>query len=84
MREINEKFQDYKDTTTLVTQMLETIAAERETGSKQVDKQDAQSFKTATKIINELSIEISKIESTEDIQKEKFKKELDKLIPVLL
>ena len=40
LKEINEKFQDYKDTSSLAQQMLEMIAHERETGIKTVTKED--------------------------------------------
>jgi hypothetical protein len=40
LKEINEKFQDYKDTSSLAQQMLEMIAHERETGIKSVAKED--------------------------------------------
>jgi hypothetical protein len=35
----------------------------------------------AKKQINELTSALSQVESTEEIQKERFKKELEKLIP---
>lgn len=41
-------------------------------------------FKDAQKIINQLSIEISRIETNEEMQKDRFKKELEALIPILL
>lgn len=64
--------------------MLETIASERETGVKQVTKDDGNLFKDAAKLINNLSAVIGQIEQQEEMEKERFKKELEKLIPVLL
>ena len=64
--------------------MLEVIAAERDTGPKVMNKEDALSLKNAQKIINDLTNELQKVESTEELQKDKFKKELDRLIPALV
>lgn len=64
--------------------MLEVIAAERDTGPKVMSKDDAASLKNAQKIINDLTNELQRVESTEETQKDKFKKELDRLIPALV
>ena len=64
--------------------MLETIAHEKETGVKQVTKEDNNLFKDSSKLINNLSAMIGQIEQQEEMEKERFKKELEKLIPVLL
>ena len=64
--------------------MHETSAHEKETGVKQVTKEDNNLFKDSSKLINNLSAMIGQIEQQEEMEKERFKKELEKLIPVLL
>lgn len=68
----------------LIEQMLEVIAQERENGPKTMSKDDAQSLKGAQKMINDLTNELQRVESTEETQKDRFKKELDRLIPELV
>ena len=64
--------------------MQTVLLMEKETGVKQANKEDAAQLKTATQQINILTNDIQKVESSEDVQKDRFKKELDKLIPALV
>lgn len=61
-----------------------TILNEKETGPKTGDKTEIANMTMAKKQINELTTALSQVESTEEQQKEKFKKELEKLIPELV
>lgn len=58
--------------------------SQKEGGSKQTNtKEDALLLKSCTQNINILTNDVQKVESSEDIQKDRFKKELDTLIPTL-
>ena len=83
-KEINEKFQVYRDTVTLVDDLINVLINTTENRSKIRTKEDEIEQKKASKLINELQGELQRVESTEEQQKEKFKKELDKLIPDLV
>ena len=61
---------------------MAVLISEKE-GTKQANKEDAANLKNAQQKINDLVNEINKVESSEEQQKEKFKKQLDSLIPKL-
>ena len=70
---INLKFQSVRDQVSLVEQFMTVLLQEKE-GNKQGNKEDAANLKNAQQKINDLTSEVQKVESSEDVQKDKFKK----------
>lgn len=79
LNDINEKLQGYRDKVDLYGQFYAVLA---EHGSK-VKKEDLDHHKEATTAITTLTNLVQAVENSQEQQNEKFRKQLDSLIPVL-
>jgi dynein heavy chain len=74
---INENFQNIRDRVDLFGQIYNTLAEFQ----LKVKKEDKDNFTECVQQISQLSSNIQSVESTQETNTEKFKKDLNELIP---
>ena len=77
---INEEFQNYRDKIDLYGNFHSILASD---GTKKITKEDKDRQMMASKQIADLSQIVQECESSQEAQNERFKKDLEKLIPKL-